>query len=80
MSETNLLGQYLSMVDFQKALFRIDQRLSARLRAKETASQYMAHVVEGYDDLSDGFKEFFPQLAKHFRKHQLGSDFNHYLR
>lgn len=79
MSETNLLGQYMSMGDFQKALFRIDRRLSARLKAKETASQYMPVVAEVYDDLLLGFTEFFPKLVKHFKQHEYGSLTKHYL-
>ncbi len=80
MSESNLLGQYQSFSDFQRALQRIDQRLSTRIRAKETATEYLPVVAENYDDLLMNFSEFFPQLIAHFKSHQFGSENDHFLK
>ncbi|MCX7553759.1 ACP phosphodiesterase [Marinicella sp. S1101] len=80
MSATNLLGQYNSFADFQSSLQRIDQRLSKRLKAKETATQYLPSVAEAYDDLMQDFMVFFPLLVTHFKSHKLGSTEHHFLR
>lgn len=79
MAATNLLGQYISFSDFKGALLRIDNRLSSRLKAKETAVQYLPLVAEFYDELMDQFIVFFPQLIQHFTNHDFGSSSNHYF-
>ncbi len=79
MAETNLLGKYQDMAGFKAALGRIDLRLSERLRAKETASQYLPVVEQQYEALRTDFNAFFPQLIDHFKQHRLGSLNDHYF-
>ncbi|MFC3194283.1 ACP phosphodiesterase [Marinicella sediminis] len=76
---TNLLGQYRDMAGFEAALQRIDGRLSDRLRARETASQYLPLVEKNYAQLQNDFAEFFPQLSVFFKSHPLGSAVDHLL-
>lgn len=80
MAATNLLGQYQDMAGFAAALERIDGRLSDRLRARETASQYLPVVEQQYTALQTDFQAFFPELIEFFKQHRLGSQSNHYLR
>ena len=79
LATTNLLGQYQDMAGFAAALKRIDARLSDRLRARETASQYLPVVEEHYGMLKQDFADFFPQLADFFKSHPVGSRNDHLL-
>ena len=80
LATTNLLGQYRDMAGFAAALKRIDGRLSDRLRARETASDYLPMVEQQYTALQSDFRAFFPELVAFFKQHRLGSESNHYLR
>lgn len=77
--ETELLAQYQTFAGFVMALQRIDQRLSARARQRETASQYLPVVEQQHDALLQDFDAFFPQLVSHFKHHKLGSPTAHFL-
>ncbi|WP_223789394.1 ACP phosphodiesterase [Marinicella meishanensis] len=79
LAETELLAQYQTFAGFVMALQRIDQRLSARARQRETASQYLPVVEQQHDALLADFDAFFPQLVNHFKQHQLGSKTEHWL-
>lgn len=79
LAATNLLGQYRDMAGFAAALQRIDGRLSDRLRARETASQYLPMVEESYAQLQQDFADFFPQLSDFFKSHPVGSKDDHLL-
>ncbi|TDR19450.1 ACP phosphodiesterase [Marinicella litoralis] len=79
MAETNLLGNYQTFNGLIIALERIDQRLSARTHARETATQYLPVLEQHYDDLKADFTAFFPELVVYFKNHQLGSANNHCL-
>ena len=80
MAQTDLLGQYKTFNDLIAALGRIDQRLTARTQAKETASQYSAVLAEQYEPLKSDFNVFFPELIHYFKHHQLGSLTDHFLK
>ncbi len=80
MAQTDLLGQYKTFNDLIAALGRIDRRLSARARAKETASQYITVLTEQYEPLKSDFNVFFPELIHFFKHHQLGSLTDHFLK
>jgi len=47
------------------ALYRIDARLSARLRKKELASSHFTSVQENYKEIEADFLEFYPLLSEH---------------
>lgn len=77
--ETNLLGQYRTCEDILTALQRIDLRLSARAKTRETATQYMDAILAEYAALETDFLAFFPELINHFKSHSLGSENSHHL-
>ncbi len=79
MAETNLLGMYQTFGGLIVALERIDQRLSARAHAKETATQYIPVMEKKYQQLKADFDAFFPELVTYFKFHKLGSTNDHYL-
>jgi len=58
------LNRYNTLEQLQEAFSRIDDRLSAILRTKETASGYFDDVVENLDGLERDFLEFFPELCE----------------
>ncbi len=79
MAATNLLGKYQDFTGLELALERIDQRLSARVFARERATQYIPVVKQQYEYLKMDFDIFFPQLVRYFKSHKLGSLHDHYL-
>lgn len=68
------LGQYGSWAGLESTLKRMDQRLSPRVRAKESTSEYLFAIGNVYDSLGADFQQFFPELMAHV-KHGKMTDF-----
>lgn len=77
---SELLSGYADKKGVAMALKRVDSRLSARLKAKETTSQYFNAFVKEYDNLLADFDQFFPDLVAFFDWHPLGGLSDGFLR
>ena len=63
--ERDRLGLYTEPNSVLEALYRIDDRLSERLRKKELASSHFTAVQENYNEIETDFLEFYPLLSEH---------------
>ncbi|MEM7278044.1 MAG: ACP phosphodiesterase [Pseudomonadota bacterium] len=77
---SELLSSYANKEGVAQALLRVDSRLSVRLKARETTSQYFDAFVAEYDSLQADFDQFFPDLVAFFDWHPLGGLVNSNLR
>ncbi|KIM10478.1 MAG: hypothetical protein KU38_07410 [Sulfurovum sp. FS08-3] len=59
------LNRYNTLEQLRESFGRIDDRLSIKLREKETASGYFDDVVENLNGLEGDFLEFFYQLCEY---------------
>lgn len=75
--ESDQLAKYNEFEGFVEALNRIDSRLSPRIIAKDSASNYVAVVEREYVNLKLDFDQFFPELISFFKNHELGSSDNY---
>lgn len=78
--KADILNSYAEFSGFEKALSRIDSRLSERARSKDSALSYVGAVETHYLDLQQDFSNFFPELIQFFTEHALGSANNHVFR
>ncbi|MFK8053858.1 MAG: ACP phosphodiesterase [Woeseiaceae bacterium] len=72
LAHSEMLLSYVGVDGVALAFERVDSRLSARLKAKETVSQYTPSFLAEYDSLLDDFDQFFPDLVAFFDWHPLG--------
>lgn len=79
LASSNMLAGYADFTGFINALHRIDQRISPRLKQKDSALNYLTAVEREYDDLQADFERFFPELIAFFQNHELGSQQDHYF-
>lgn len=77
--ESNRLAEYSDFNGFVNTLQRVDQRLSKRIRLKDSTLNYIDAIERDYDLLKLDFNLFFPELISFFKKHRLGSSENNYL-
>ncbi|MCJ8313383.1 MAG: DUF479 domain-containing protein [Saccharospirillaceae bacterium] len=73
------LGKYIEFEGFVESLRRIDNRLSARIKAKDSALNYIVLVEREFSNLKADFDLFFPELIEFFKNHELGSVSDNYL-
>lgn len=78
--DAELLGSYYDFDGFIQALKRIDDRLSDRVKRKDTAMRYLPIVEQQYSILKEDFEQFFPQLIVFFKNHELGDQYDHFFR
>ena len=64
---SGVLTSYGSFEGLALALRRIDLRLSDRLRARESATDYLPILKREMAGISRDFSLFFPQLVEHFK-------------
>ncbi len=69
---SELLSSYADKKGVALALQRVDSRLSVRLKARESTSQYYDAFVAEYDNLLSDFDQFFPDLVAFYEWHPLG--------
>lgn len=72
--ESDNLSKYQEFEGFVEALHRIDGRLSPRVKAKDSALNYIGIVEQQYTALKSDFEVFFPDLVEFFKDHELGSE------
>lgn len=59
------LRAYTEPLDVLESFYRMDRRLSERLRKVELVSSYFPAFEKNYEGIEEDFLEFFPQLMKH---------------
>lgn len=77
--ESDRLAKYNEFEGFIEAIYRINDRLSPRIKAKDSALNYIEVVEHEYEPLKEDFAEFLPELMTYFRNHELGSETDNYL-
>jgi acyl carrier protein phosphodiesterase len=78
--ESGQLMAYDSMAGVERALRRIDRRLSQRVLRKETTSDYLPLIEVELMDIERDFLGFMPELIKHFKTTSRLSLDNHWLK
>lgn len=64
MIEKDLLNKYHSIDDLSESFKRMDNRLSSRLKKRDTTSRYINIVKENIKEIEKDFLEYFPLLCK----------------
>lgn len=77
---SEMLSSYIEAQGVALALQRVDGRLSQRLSARETTSEYFDVFLAEYNELLADFDQFFPELVTFFDAHTLGGCDDSYLR
>ncbi len=77
--QSDMLASYQTFTGFHEALRRIDTRLSAQIKAKDSMLNYLAPIEDHYDALQHDFQAYFPELIAFFKQHELGSPTDNYL-
>lgn len=62
----DVLTRYATMDGLEEAFARMDDRLSNKLRARETTSAYLPRLKEEIGAMEKDFIRFFPQLLANF--------------
>ena len=65
--DAGVLTSYGSLSGLDVAFRRIDNRLSERLLARESASGYLPVLKDQMAGIEEDFIRFFPQLVEHFK-------------
>jgi acyl carrier protein phosphodiesterase len=67
--DNDILNSYGTLEGLETAFLRIDRRLSARLLARESCTEYLPLVKKEIAGLEADFSRFFPELVAHFKTH-----------
>ncbi len=78
--DTGHLHDYASLSGVKKALWRIEQRLSSRVLAKERPLDYLPSVSRELEKIEADFLDFMPQLIHHFKTQAAPIAPNHWLK
>lgn len=62
----DILNAYHNFEDLAIVLTRVNNRLSNKLRSKESATDYLPRLASKYDALEEDFLTFFPTLIRLF--------------
>ncbi len=76
---SKMLGSYASFEGFVFSLHKIENRLSPRLKKKDSALRYVSIIKRQYTTMENDFNLFFPELINFFKNHDLGSQTNSHL-
>jgi len=79
-TRNNVLASYVDFAGLEQAFHRIDQRLSPRIKAKETTQSYIPNVLDHYDDIEQDFLDFFPLLRDMFIQKSGADDNQHFFK
>ncbi len=63
--KSNRLGSYSNLTGIRDAMERIDDRLSDRVKRRESTSDYFQKLDKTYGRIEADFLEFFPLLQRH---------------
>jgi len=61
--QRKLLNSYQETKGIERAMKRLDARLSDRLKARDTVSRYYPLFLEAFKGIETDFNEFFPELV-----------------
>lgn len=75
----DFLRQYQSFSSLQQVFERFNQRLSANILAKESATDYFPLLRHHYHDIENDFLLFFPELIKLFLEKSQAQANEHYF-
>lgn len=75
----DVLNSYNSMAELEVVFHRVNRRLSARLLAKESITDYLPKIADNYDELERYFLQFFPTLVQLFLDQSQLKDDEHCL-
>ncbi|WP_321315142.1 acyl carrier protein phosphodiesterase [Halarcobacter sp.] len=75
----DILNQYKTLSDLEKAFLRVDYKLSQRLLKRDTTHRYFDIVNSNIDSIEEDFLIFFPQLCKEVKKHISDDKSNHII-
>ncbi len=76
----NVLSRYSTFEGLQAVFKRVDNRLSSRILAKETASGYLPVLKSQINAIEIDFNCFFPQLVSHFKSKSGFTMHEHWLK
>ena len=76
----NVLSRYSTFKGLQAVFKRVDNRLSSRILAKETASGYLPVLKSQINAIEIDFNCFFPQLVSHFKSKSGFTMHEHWLK
>lgn len=74
------LRQYSDFSSLQTVLERFNQRLSEKILAKESATDYFPRLAEQYEAIERDFLLFFPELVAVFLDKSQATPSEHYLK
>ncbi len=66
LTKYDILGNYNTLIELEQVFQRVNRRLSTRLLAKESTTDYLPRITENYDKLEKDFLQFFPTLIELF--------------
>ncbi|WP_320033694.1 ACP phosphodiesterase [Halarcobacter sp.] len=75
----DILNQYKTLDDLEKAFLRVDYKLSQRLLKRDTTHRYIDIVSSNIHSIEEDFLIFFPQLCKEVKKHIDDDKSNHII-
>lgn len=76
----DVLNSYATFDDLAVVLTKVNRRLSAKLLAKESATDYLPRLASNYEALEEDFLEFFPMLIRRFLQYNNVSKQAHYFK
>ncbi|MET0049632.1 MAG: ACP phosphodiesterase [Candidatus Thiodiazotropha sp.] len=79
LSQTGHLYDYQSFKGIEQALWRIEQRLSARARAREKMRDYLPLLHQALPGIEVDFLAFMPELIRHFKHHARTTPETHWI-
>jgi len=77
LTQNDRLNRYNTFEELYHGFKRIDERLSPKLLAKESASGYFEDVLNHIESLEADFLAFFPQLCEHIKQYPGLEDITH---
>ncbi|MET0068140.1 MAG: ACP phosphodiesterase [Candidatus Thiodiazotropha sp.] len=76
---TGHLYDYLSFTGVERALWRIERRLSPRARSRERTRDYLPLLLQALPGMEEDFLHFMPELIVHFKRHARVIPENHWI-
>jgi acyl carrier protein phosphodiesterase len=80
LTETGHLYDYHSFTGIERALWRIERRLSPRARARERTQDYLPALRQALPEIEEDFLSFMPELVAHFKDRSDKLPVQHWVR
>lgn len=78
MVSKDLLNKYHNIEDLSKSLIQMDNRLSQRLKKRDTTSRYIDVVKHNIQEIEKDFLEYFPLVCKRIKNNLDSSKLRHW--